>query len=54
MIADLPAKAAMLNIKQFNGEFGCITCLHPGESSGPGVRIYNYDTQVKNPFFKMV
>jgi hypothetical protein len=30
-IADLPAKAAALNIKQFNGEFGCIKCLHPGE-----------------------
>ena len=23
------AKAAVLNIKQFNGYFGCPTCLHP-------------------------
>lgn len=30
LIADLPAKAAALNIKQFNGDFGCIKCLHPG------------------------
>jgi hypothetical protein len=30
-VADLPAKAAALNIKQFNGDFGCIKCLHPGE-----------------------
>jgi hypothetical protein len=29
-IADLPAKAAALNIKQFNGDFGCVSCIHPG------------------------
>lgn len=46
LIADLPAKAAMLNIKQFNGEYGCAVCLHPGESSGRGVRIYPYNRQV--------
>lgn len=28
---DLPAKAAVVNAKQFNGEFGCIYCYHPGE-----------------------
>jgi hypothetical protein len=40
LIVDLPAKAAMLNVKQFNGEFGCISCFNSGESAGPGVRIY--------------
>ena len=28
-IFDMIAKAAVLNIKQFNGSFGCPTCLHP-------------------------
>ena len=30
-IFDLPAKAAVLNAKQFNGRYGCSVCLHPGE-----------------------
>ncbi len=29
-IAYLPAKAATLNIKQFNGYYGCLYCFHPG------------------------
>ena len=29
-IFDLPAKAAVLCCKQFNGEYGCTVCLHPG------------------------
>ena len=32
-VADLPAKASFLNIMQFNGYFGCLTCVHPGEYS---------------------
>jgi hypothetical protein len=31
---DLPAKAALTNTKQFNGEFGCIACFHPGKRLG--------------------
>lgn len=27
---DLPAKAKVLKMKQFNGEFGCSHCLNPG------------------------
>ena len=27
---DLPAKAKVFNITQFNGKFGCPTCLHEG------------------------
>ena len=30
-VFDLPAKAAATNTKQFNGEYGCFYCIHPGE-----------------------
>lgn len=30
LIADLPAKASILNCKQFNGDYGCILCLQKG------------------------
>jgi len=43
---DLPAKALVYNMKQFNGEFGCPHCLQKGEQisldSGGTVRIYPY------------
>ena len=42
---DLPAKASVLNMTQFNGTFGCISCEEPGEvvSSGKGhARSYPY------------
>lgn len=29
--ADLPAKSEILNCNQFNGQFSCMSCLHPGE-----------------------
>eukprot|EP00734_Pompholyxophrys_sp_LG126_P000265 Pompholyxophrys_sp_v1_NODE_78_length_2321_cov_1.577670.p2 type:complete len:182 gc:universal NODE_78_length_2321_cov_1.577670:1829-1284(-) len=32
--ADLPARAALLNMHQFNGEYGCMTCLAPGVRNG--------------------
>ena len=38
-VFDLPAKAAVLNMKQFNGEYGCSTCLNPGIHQN-GARIY--------------
>ena len=31
VVADLPAKASLFNITQFNGKFGCPTCTHEGE-----------------------
>ena len=31
---DLPAKAMILNVKQFNGKFGCISCFHPSQRVG--------------------
>ena len=30
-IFDLPAKATVVNMKQFNGQFGCLYCTDPGE-----------------------
>ncbi|CAF0951785.1 unnamed protein product [Brachionus calyciflorus] len=36
LIADAPARAKVLNIIQFNGEFGCFHCLHPGKNIGQG------------------
>ena len=30
-IFDLPAKATVLNCKQYNGKYGCSICLHPGK-----------------------
>ena len=37
---DLPAKAAVLCAKQFNGERDCAVCIHPGERLTNGARIY--------------
>ena len=46
---DLPAKAMILRVKQFNGQFGCISCFHPGQRVGnlnvyPLKKIYNLKT----------
>ncbi len=43
--ADLPAKAKVLTFMQFNGEYGCCICKHPGQvvASGRGhTRAYNH------------
>ena len=45
IICDAPATAKTFNIHQFNGAFGCFSCLHPGESSGFSSRIYPYMTE---------
>lgn len=39
-IFDLPAKASVLCIKQFNGEYGCPVCLHPGKRLPNNSRVY--------------
>ena len=39
-IFDLPAKAAVLNAKQFNGKYGCSVCMHPGNRLSNNSRIY--------------
>ena len=39
-VFDLPAKAAVLCSKQFNGEYGCSVCTHPGQRLSSGARVY--------------
>ena len=39
-VCDLPAKAKVLCAKQFNGEYGCSVCLHPGKRLSNNSRIY--------------
>ena len=45
--ADLPAKAQLLNMNQYNGAFSCILCLQPGETfktaKGGSVHIFPYE-----------
>jgi hypothetical protein len=31
VIADAPAMAKLVNMTQYNGYYGCVHCLHPGE-----------------------
>ena len=44
IICDAPMTAKAFNITQYNGKFGCFSCLHPGESSGYFSWIYLYLT----------
>ncbi|CAF1045760.1 unnamed protein product [Brachionus calyciflorus] len=49
--SDSPARAKALNIVQFNGEFGCLHCFHPGENilSKGNKRIFTNDNyQIKS------
>ena len=39
-IFDLPAKAVVLNAKQYNGKYGCSVCMHPGFRLPNNSRIY--------------
>ena len=39
-IFDLPAKAPVLCMKQFSGEYGCSVCLHPGKRLSNNARVY--------------
>ena len=43
-LADLPARAASLCLKQFNGKFGCPVCYHPGcpKDGNHLVRFYRF------------
>lgn len=45
--ADLPAKAVLLNMNQFNGSYPCSYCLHSGNSirteNGGNIRVFPLD-----------
>ncbi len=45
LTVDLPAKAKVLAVTQFNGEYGCTNCKHQGEVVPVGrghTRVYSY------------
>ena len=44
VVADLPAKASLLNCNQLNGHYGCSTCLHEGRQVLISCTLVNYDT----------
>ena len=45
VVPDLPAKSMLFNLKQFNGQFGCSTCTHPGRYDNElRARLYEYTT----------
>lgn len=46
-IFDMPAKAIVLNTKQFNGKYGCSTCVHPGRRLSNGARIFSPDCSIE-------
>jgi hypothetical protein len=45
LIADCPARSKICNTKQFNGNYGCLFCLHPGRVIGRK-RVYPFDNNV--------
>ena len=58
-LADLPAKAASLKMKQFNGMYGCTICYHPGELINPNKRsergwVYPYRENVRKRKYEEV
>ena len=45
VVPDLPAKAMLFKLKQYNGQFGCSTCKHPGRYDRDlKARLYEYTT----------
>lgn len=44
-IFDLPAKASVLIMKQFNGKHGCSVCLHPGRRLRNNACVYLPSTE---------
>ena len=43
-VFNLIARALVLTMKQFNGEYGCNVCVHPGKQLGNGSRVYLPET----------
>ena len=46
-VFDMPAKATVLDMKQFNCEYGCPTCLYPGLRLPNGSWIYQPENTVE-------
>ena len=53
LTADLPARSAVLNMTQFNGQFSCIKCLSKGENfrttKGGNIHIFPYTGETPVP-----
>ncbi len=56
-VFDLPARAMVLNSKQFNGEYGCSTCLEPGVQTknlkGNDVHTYPFQADTESGFHEL-
>lgn len=39
-VFDMPAKALVMEMKQFNEQYGCTTCFHPGKRLENRARVY--------------
>ena len=48
-VADLIAKAKILNMKQFNGHCSCPTCIHPGEHDRSHLYLPNNTYLLRTP-----
>jgi hypothetical protein len=46
-VFDLVARASIWSTTQFNGEFGCMDCHHPGAYLSKGVRIWPLLNEMK-------
>jgi hypothetical protein len=46
LVADSPARSKVCKSVQFNGKYGCLTCMHPTSRLGH-TTIYEYQTNVK-------
>lgn len=53
-VFDLPAKAAVLCAKQYNGQFGCSVCLHPGKRLPNNSRVYLPDAYVERTHSQVI
>lgn len=49
LVCDIPAKAMVLNISNFNGYYGCPYCLHPGNRKNPRVHEYPHRSVLYPP-----
>lgn len=49
-VADAPARALLTNMTQYNGEYGCCHCVHPGvraRSGGGSMQVYPLEHPIK-------
>jgi hypothetical protein len=55
LISDSPARSKICNSIQFNGNYGCLFCYHPGKVIGRK-RVYPFDNSIRirdNKLYKL-